>query len=133
MFSLFFSTALLYVNLTIVVFLCILLLGIFVSLKVNNCSAVKFFKIGLNCLLAFFGIFKCQDNKEYCYLGFKITGWGFALALLLEFGIILLSAHIAITFLLLHVGVSAWQTIASPIIGYLIYPIMMSCLRKKCS
>lgn len=133
MFSALLGYAVVQTNLTILIASIILLLGSAVALATGNNKIMKVVKIITNLILMFFGVFKCQDKKDYCYLGLKLNGSYLAIALLLELGIVIFSAHVAVTLLLLHMGVISMHTLASPIIGYFIYPIVLGCLRKKCS
>lgn len=84
-------------------------------------------------LLGLFGVFRCQDGKDYCYLGFNLGGSKLAVALLLELGMVVFAAHVGVTLFLLGVGVTALHTVSSPVIGYFIYPALLACFRKKCS
>lgn len=133
MFSALFSNILVQLNISIILVLLFILALVLLGIKYNNSSLLKYTRSGMNTILGFFGVFRCQDGVSYCYLGFSLKGRRLAIALLLELGIIILAIHIGFAFLLGKVGTASILTRAAPIICYFAYPVLMYCFRKKCS
>lgn len=133
MFAALFGTVIVQLNIVILILLTIVFLVLVLGLKYQRRDTLKYSLMLMVSMLGLFGIFRCQDKKDFCYLGLRLNGSKLAIALLLELGIVIFAAHIGITMLLAQMGVTAMYTLVTPILSYFIYPAVLSCLRKKCS
>lgn len=128
-----FGSALMHINIAVIIFLALIMISLIIGIHFKNKKIMKYSKALIHLLLGLFGVFRCQDGKDYCYLGFKLGGSKLAVALLLELGMVVFATHVGVTLFLLGAGVTALHTISSPVIGYFIYPALLACFRKKCS
>lgn len=132
MLSALFSSLLVQINIVVILILVIILTISVIGVKYNNFALIKYAKAGIDFILSLFGIFRCQNRRGYCYLGFNLKNNRLAIGLLVELGIIILGIHIGIAWLVVHLGATACMTQATPIIGYFAYPAILYCFRKKC-
>ncbi len=119
-------------NIAVIIFLALIMIILLVGIHFKNKKIMKYTKALISILLGLFGVFRCQDGKDFCYLGFTLGGSRVAVAFFLELGMVIFAAHMGVTLFLSAIGVTAIHTVLSPIIGYFLYPALLACFRKKC-
>ncbi|QGH45159.1 hypothetical protein [Bacteriophage Eos] len=111
-------------------------LVVFIALKTRRRSVARVARVLINISLGIFGVFqcdcKCRKRPGYCWMWMELEHCISILFAILT-GVVIMGFTLSLIPLMTLGGVTSVVTLYTPVLMYIMYPLILFLVRRKCT